>query len=114
LIEKIEYNSIGGNETLNLKHIFDNLSQQLPEGNKNFKEFKSNNTVITELQENTFYDLTFDRIYIENAPKLKLIQTNTFSETNWITSLLWIRSYPIINSRPNHDEFDEKYTKFKN
>jgi hypothetical protein len=47
-----------GNHTLDLKQIFKNISQSLAENEKHFRLFNLNNTAITELEENTFSDIT--------------------------------------------------------
>jgi hypothetical protein len=56
----------GDNEKLNLKHIFEYVNQVLPDNEKHFNKFYLNNTAITELEENTFYEITFDEIIIFN------------------------------------------------
>ncbi len=104
---KCSDNSIqcGGNGYLDLKHIFWNLSQKLANDEKHFKLIYLNNTAITELEENTFYGLNFDEIYIENAPKLKLIHTNAFTTNNLVTKKFRIYNTPVGNSPPNHNLF---------
>jgi len=94
-----------GNQNINLKHTFLQLSQQLAVGKKNFNHFYLNNTAITELEENTFFDITFEGITIERAEKLNLINTYAFGDTNSILKNFEIISSPIINSLPNHDFF---------
>jgi len=54
--------SCGGDQHINLKHMFKRLSQQLDDQNKHFNRFFLNNTAISELEENTFYEITFDNI----------------------------------------------------
>lgn len=93
----------GGNESINLKIIFNHLSQESTDEKKHFKQFHLNNTAITELQEIAFSDITFDEIVIENATNLTLINTNALTETNLITKTVDIQNTPIINSPPNHD-----------
>ncbi len=46
--------SCGGNQTIDLKTIFDGLSSTLEEGNKHFRQFSLSNTALNELLENTF------------------------------------------------------------
>jgi Leucine-rich repeat (LRR) protein len=74
-----------------------------------------NNTAITQLEENTFYGITFEEIYIFSATKLKLIHTKAFNETISVTKYFRIDctpencllSYktPGINWPPNYDIF---------
>jgi hypothetical protein len=92
-----------GNDIINLKHIFDSLSQHLPDEKKHYKKFYLNNTAINEIEENTFFDLTFDEIIIEGTKNLNLINSNAFTETNFVTKSLVIQSIPNLNQSPNHD-----------
>ncbi len=64
-----------------------------------------NNTAITELEENTFYEITFDNIYILNATKLNLIATNAFTSNNRVTKTFESVLTPLMNSPPSHDIF---------
>ncbi len=103
----------GGNDVFNLKHIFEAIDSELNDNEKHFKQFFLNNTAITELEENTFHNITFDQIYIFNATKLKLINTHAFIATNSVTkkfSVNWysfkeVDSKALINSPPNYDIF---------
>jgi hypothetical protein len=70
-----------------LKHVFEAIDEKLKSNEKNFKRFYFNNTAITELEENTFYEITFEEIYIFNATKLKLINTRAFGATNLVTKI---------------------------
>jgi hypothetical protein len=51
--------SCGGNENINLKRIFNELSINLEDGKKTFSSFYLNNTAISEITENVFEDITF-------------------------------------------------------
>lgn len=102
-----------GNQTLNLKEIFNNLSQKLENGNKHFDRFYLNNTAIHELEEFVFSDITFNEIFIRNATNLSLINTNAFNETDFITRSIDIENSPIINNPPKYDIF-KSLSKFKN
>jgi hypothetical protein len=95
----------GGNELINLKHVFNLLFQELDIRKKHFKKFFLNNTAITELEKNTFYDIVFDKIEIRAANKFKLIDTDVFSETNLITKSFGLFDCPTLNQPPNHDLF---------
>ncbi len=97
--------SCGGNDMINLKNMFQKIDQVLADNQKNFKKFYLNNTAITELEENTFFELTFEEINITSAEKLQLINTNAFSSTNMITKFLFIINCPIVYSPPNYDIF---------
>jgi hypothetical protein len=105
--------SCGGNEWYNLKHIFKAIDQRLKNNEKHFNQFELNNTAITELEENTFYEITFDEIYIYNATKLKLINTHAFTATNLVTKKFFVNRdiyfttgpSALTNSPPNYDIF---------
>ncbi len=64
-----------------------------------------NNTAITKLEENAFYGLTFDEIYIKNAPKLKLIHMNAFTTNNLVSNKIRIYNTPVGNSHSNRNLF---------
>ncbi len=102
---KNNYILCAGNQTLNLKQIFKNVSQSLAENEKNFNLFDLNNTAITELEENTFSDITFNYVQIMNAKNLKLIHTNAFKSSNSFIHDFGVFNSPIVNSPPNHDIF---------
>jgi hypothetical protein len=63
----------GGTDALNLKHVFENIDHNLGENEKHFKQFWLNNTAITEIEENTFFEVTFDDISISDATNLRSI-----------------------------------------
>ena len=60
-----------------------------------------NNTLITELKENTFSDITFDYIEIEYCSKLKTIHKNTFNGTDQVTTALSIGENQSLFSPDN-------------
>jgi hypothetical protein len=94
-----------GNHSLNLKHVFENITQNLGQNEKHFKRFFLNNTAITEIEENTFFEITFDEIYIYYAIKLKSINSHAFNSTNLVTKRFFSYYSPIVNSPPNYDLF---------
>ncbi len=73
-----------------MKHIFQSIDRTLPDSGKHFKEFYLSNPVITESKENTFSQITFDKINIYNSTKLKLINTNAFIATNSVTKNFFV------------------------
>ncbi len=97
--------SCGGNDVLNLKHMFQKIDQVLADNQKSFKKFYLNNTAITELEENTFFEITFEEINITDAKNLEMINTLAFSSTNMITKILVIRNCPIFYAPPHYDIF---------
>ncbi len=97
--------SCGGTNALNLKHIFEKIDQNFGENEKHFKIFKLNNTAITEIEENTFFKVTFDEIVIIDATNLKSINSHAFNSTNLITKVFILNNAPIVNSPPNYDLF---------
>ncbi len=95
----------GGNDSLNLKHVFQNIDKNLLHYEKHFEKFYLNNTAITEIEEKTFFAVTFDEIHIFNAANLKSINSHAFTSTNLVTKKLTIEYVPIVNSPPNYDLF---------
>jgi hypothetical protein len=65
--------SCGGTDFLNLKRIFENINQNLGENEKHFKQFSLGNAAINEIEENTFFEVTFDEISISYARNLTSI-----------------------------------------
>jgi len=95
----------GGDEVINLKRIFNILSNFLPDEVKQFDRFVLNNTAITELQENTFSDITFERIHFENAYNLVLIDKFAFSGSSLTIKKLTSIKTPLTNSTDSYDLF---------
>ncbi len=104
---KCDQNGItcGGNDSLNLKHVFENIDKNLGQSEKHFERFYLTNTAITEIEENTFFEITFDGIYISNATNLKSINSHAFTSTNLVTNSFVLDNSPIVNSPPNYDVF---------
>jgi hypothetical protein len=94
-----------GNQYINLKHIFNLVSQEVPNGLKNFYSLTISNAAIVEIERNTFYDVTFHTINISDARNLRLIDTYAFGETNAYTRYFHIRNTPVRNLLPNNDLF---------
>jgi hypothetical protein len=84
--------------------MFEAIDQTQADNEKHFKQFYLNNSVITELEENTFYEITFDDITFD-ATKLSFINTHEFTATNFVTKLFRVNSGPLVNSPPNYDIF---------
>ncbi len=99
--------SCGGQNPIDLKNIFHNLSSTLKSDKKHFKSFGLNNTAIKELPENTFGDITFESLFISNAPNLSSIHTKAFSGTDshGLTYQFNIYNTSLKNSPPNYDIF---------
>jgi hypothetical protein len=95
----------GGNENIDLKHIFNEMSLNLEEGKKNFSTFHLNNTAISELPENVFENITFNQIEVMDAYNLSRIHTHSFTATNNYSFTFRIHNTPIVNSVPNYDLF---------
>jgi hypothetical protein len=77
----------------------------LGKNEKHFKQFYLNNVAITEIEENTFFEVTFDEIIIDRAANLKSINSHAFNSTNLVTKSFRLHYSPIVNSPPNHDAF---------
>jgi hypothetical protein len=95
----------GGSQYYNLNHLFEYLSDKLTDDKKHFKKFYFNNTAITELKENTFFDLTFDEIEINWASNLTRINSNAFTTTNLVTKKFITNYTPLTSSSPDYDIF---------
>jgi hypothetical protein len=65
----------GGNN--NLKKIFENLSKNLTNDQKHFDTFELFDNY-TEIEDNTFYDITFKTISFINCNNLSIIRSNAF------------------------------------
>ena len=91
------YDSIncGGNHDIDLVKIFETLSKHLTEtkSGKRFNGFHLNNTFITELKENTFSDITFGGINIENCHSLRSIHENAFSKADLV-----VENFNLVNN----------------
>jgi hypothetical protein len=94
-----------GNNALNLKHVFENIDHNLGQNEKHFKKFFLSNKAITEIEENTFFEVTFDEIFIDRAANLKSINSHAFNSTNSVTKRFTLWDAPIVNSPPNYDIF---------
>lgn len=67
-----------GNQSFNLKLIFQKISEYLNEDEKSFNFFLLNNEKINEFEENVFADITFRFITIIDAKSLQKISANAF------------------------------------
>ena len=88
-------------QALDLVQMFERLGKQLPKTGKHFNEFHLSNALITELKENTFSDITFDKIFIQNCDSLKSIHKNAFNTTELVTIWLFISNNPQLTSTDN-------------
>jgi hypothetical protein len=95
----------GGRDHLNLKHVFENIDNNLRENEKHFKRFYLYNTAITEIEENTFFEVTFDQIEIGFATNLKKINSHAFTSNNLVTKMFRLNNASIVDSPPNYDIF---------
>ena len=101
----------GGIQKIDLKLIFKNYSKSLSDNEKHFKSLYLNNTSIEVLEENSFDEITFDSITIENCLNLKTIDKNAFTETLLVTKNLNLLSNPKLTS-PDNSIFDI-FSRFK-
>ena len=91
----------GGHSDIDLVNIFQTLEKNLTKSEKLFNSFHLSNTFINEIKENTFKDITFYEITIENCNNLSKIHINSFNETNLVTKTLNIHSNPKLSSSNN-------------
>src|SRR2546426_1175167 len=59
-----------GEEYYSIRNIFKRVSHSLNDSEKHFNFFLLDNPAITELEENIFYDITFERISLVNVAKI--------------------------------------------
>jgi Leucine-rich repeat (LRR) protein len=95
----------GGSNSIELKTIFHQMSTKLENGKKHFNGFSLNNTLIKELTENTFEDITFDEVWIYNMTNLSLIHTNAFEGMSSSLKEFSVSNTSLKNSPPNYDIF---------
>lgn len=94
-----------GNQEIDLKTLFHKLSDELEEKDKHFDIFFTNNTVIKELPENVFNDITFTSIHFQNASNLKYIHNNAFNASNSRINYFQSFETPLENYLPNYNLF---------
>ena len=89
-------------ETINdLRDFVERLSKSLPYGAKNFRSLSLDHTSITEIGENAFMDITFDKININSNKLLSFIHENAFFETDKVTKELDIYNNPKLTNQAN-------------
>ena len=79
-----------GKSSISLSRIFHLLRSELPDNQKHFRSLLLNNTAISEIRDNTFKDITFDRIDITYCNNLSKIYANAFSTTSYVTTVVKI------------------------
>ena len=83
----------GGNQDINLKAIFHNLSKQLSKNEKHFTMFiLVQNNLIKVLEDNTFSDITFNIIEIESCNNLTKFERFAFNTTDLVTRGLRLKN----------------------
>jgi hypothetical protein len=93
-----------GTTDYSLKHIFQNLSKTLSDREKHFHAFTLSNAATTQLPENLFENITFDRINL-NSDSLIRINTHTFESINSYIRGFENLSPHLQNDPPNNDLF---------
>ena len=91
----------GGHSDIDLVNIFQTLEKKLTTNEKHFDFFQLSDTLITELKENTFKDITFDQISIYRCNNLSKIHINAFTGTQSVTKILNIFKNSILSSSDN-------------
>jgi hypothetical protein len=94
--------SCGGDNSYNLKHIFQSISNHSDESGKHFRRFHLNNNATTELVEDVFTDITFDEIMIESAHNLTKIHSHAFTSTNLYTKYFFVYKVPLLSISPDY------------
>ena len=87
----------GGKLFINITNTSIVISNWLESNNltKNFKSLKITNTKVSVLDDNAFYDLTFDRISINGALNLEKLSKDAFKYSNISTKF-----FEISNGKP--------------
>lgn len=94
------------NGDIDIKSVFLKLSQNLPDDKKQFRDLQISNTPIHELEANTFSQITFGYIAINNAKNLTAININAFNGTDLVTTNLAFNNAPLVNKKSTHFIFD--------
>ena len=102
----------GGDSPINLENIFDSLSTGLEADKKHFNHLTIANSAVHQLNANTFRDITFESILIENCLNLSEIHRNAFTETNWFTKSFSIKN--CLQLKTPSDDFFYILSKLKN
>jgi len=71
-----------GNESYKLQHLFLIASKAIKDEDKHFDFFIMTNKAIERLEDNTFSDITFKEILLQNTVSLKIIDSNAFAVNN--------------------------------
>ena len=97
-------------DPVDLVKIFETLEKNLTKSEKHFKKFSLENRFVTELEGNTFKDITFDEIDIYACYQLTKIHKNAFAGTDlFIKSFLFSR-----NEKFSDNSIFEVISKFVN
>jgi Leucine-rich repeat (LRR) protein len=94
-----------GDDPINLKTIFHQISSTLESGKKHFESFFLTNKAVAELEESVFEDILFDAIHIEETQNLSSIHTKAFTQTQSYIQEIRIYNTSLKNSPPDHDIF---------
>jgi hypothetical protein len=94
-----------GDDPINLKTIFHQISSTLESGKKHFESFFLTNKAVAELEESVFEDILFDAIHIEETQNLSLIHTKAFTQTESYIQEIRIYNTSLKNSPPDHNIF---------
>jgi hypothetical protein len=91
----------------NLKRVFEYASRSVHWNERKYHKLHISNRELTELEECTFSDASFEEILISNAEKLTKINTNAFGLTRMNLKRLTINNANLLsNSPPNHNIFE--------
>ena len=102
----------GGSSHINLENIFDSMSNDLVSDKKHFTHLTLTNSAVHQLNENTFRDITFESILIENSLNLSQIHRNAFTDTNWFTKSFSIKNCSKMENK--NDDLFYSLSKFRN
>ncbi len=95
---------------LNMKMIFDNLTEILSVEYRNFDSFSLRNTTIGEIPSNAFGNLTFLIIQFEDNPYLSTIDPEAFTNIN----AEYVQVFETSNTNLSQTIFETVLNKFEN
>ena len=95
-------------EELNLKHLFDLISKALfykdeNKANKHFDELLIANNLIESIDDDVLGEISFDKIVINDCPKLKRIHCKAFGKIDKIKEFYAFNGLPNLISKPDSD-----------
>ena len=89
------------NEQINMKTLFQDISDYVQNDMKHFKRLYLSNANVKSLESNIFNKITFDEIHIYRCNNLESIDNDAFDGTDQVTSVLSIKFNPKLKPPGN-------------